>query len=171
MHYISGLSLADRTHWNTYMLKIGDHAPDFELPDQDGRLLRLSTLLKRGPLLLYFYPADFTPVCTREACAFRDLQPMLAAAGTAVVGISPQDSASHARFREKHGLNFALLADPGKMVIRAYGCDGLLGFGVKRVSYRIGQDGRILDIVHAALRVGPHTALAQQAALAGKNHH
>lgn len=153
------------------MLKIGDHAPDFELPDQDGRPLRLATLLKRGPLLLYFYPADFTPVCTREACAFRDLQPMLATAGTAVVGISPQDSASHARFRDKLNLNFPLLADPEKRVIRAYGCDGPLGFGVKRVSYLIGQDGHIMDSAHAALRVRPHTALAQQAAKTGNEHH
>ncbi len=153
------------------MLKIGDHAPDFELPDQDGRLLRLTALLKNGPLLLYFYPADFTPVCTREACAFRDLQPRLTAADTMVVGISPQDSASHARFRQQHGLNFTLLADPDKRVIRAYGCDGPLGFGVKRVSYLIGQDGCIMDSARAALRVRPHAALAKQAALVGKNRH
>jgi thioredoxin-dependent peroxiredoxin len=152
------------------MLKIGDSAPDFELPDQDGRLLRLSTLLKRGPLLLYFYPADFTLVCTREACAFRDLQPKLAANGVSVIGISPQNSASHARFRAKHGLNFSLLTDPEKLVIRAYGCDGLLGFGVKRVSYLIGQDGCIKDIARAALRIGPHTALAHDVR-AGEPHH
>lgn len=145
------------------MLKIGDSAPDFELPDQDGNLIRLATLLKNGPLLLYFYPADFTPVCTREACAFRDLQPRLAATGTAVVGISPQDSTSHARFRERHSLNFTLLADPDKRVIRAYGCDGSLGFGVKRVSYLICPDGHIVNIAHAALRVAPHTALAEDA--------
>lgn len=143
------------------MLKIGDAAPDFELPDQDGRPLRLSTLLTQGPLLLYFYPADFTPVCTREACAFRDLQPALAANGLTVIGISPQDSASHARFREKHGLSFALLADPDKRVIRAYGCDGPLGFGVKRVSYLIGRDGRIMEIARAAFRVASHIALAR----------
>ncbi len=143
------------------MLKIGDAAPDFELPDQDGRALRLSALLAQGPLLLYFYPADFTPVCTREACAFRDLQPTLTANGMTVIGISPQDSASHARFREKHGLSFALLADTDKRVIRAYGCDGPLGFGVKRVSYLVGRDGRIVEIARAAFRVAPHTALAQ----------
>ncbi|MDE2092154.1 MAG: peroxiredoxin [Gammaproteobacteria bacterium] len=152
-------------------MKKGDSAPEFELPDQDGSLLRLSELLKRGPLLLYFYPADFTPVCTREACAFRDLQPALAAASITVIGISPQDSASHARFREKHGLSFPLLADPGKHVIRAYGCEGPLGFGVKRVSYLISPDGRILDVAHAALRVGPHAALAAHAAWTGKDRH
>jgi thioredoxin-dependent peroxiredoxin len=145
------------------VLKIGDSAPDFELSDQDGRHLHLFTLLKQGPLVLYFYPADFTLVCTREACAFREMQPELAAHGISVIGISPQDSASHARFRHKHALNFPLLADPDKRVIRAYGCDGPLGFGVKRVSYLIGQDARIMDSAHAALRVGPHATLARAA--------
>lgn len=142
------------------MLHVGELAPDFELPDQDGKPLRLSERLTHGPVLLYFYPADFTPVCTREACAFRELQPRLQQAGAEIIGISPQDSASHARFRTRHDLAFTLLADPEKRVIRAYGCDGLLGFGVKRVSYLIGRDGRVQDAVHAALRVRRHLRLA-----------
>jgi thioredoxin-dependent peroxiredoxin len=145
------------------MLAPGDLAPDFELPDQDGHGLRLSDLLSHGAVLLYFYPADFTPVCTREACAFRDLQPQFAAAGMTVIGVSPQDSVSHTRFRSKHGLGFPLLADPDKRVIRAYGCDGLLGFGVKRVSFLIAQDSRIMEVARAGLRVAPHTALAERA--------
>ncbi|MGH8320871.1 MAG: peroxiredoxin, partial [Gammaproteobacteria bacterium] len=104
--------------------------------------------------------ADFTPVCTREACTFRDLLPAMVRKGVTLIGISPQDSASHDRFRARHHLNFPLLADPGKRVIRAYGCDGPLGFGVKRVSYLIGRDGRILEAVHAAFRVSRHVALA-----------
>lgn len=143
------------------VLKIGDKAPDFELPDQDGKPLRLSELLRHGPVLLYFYPADFTPVCTREACAFRELQPQLASHAVNVIGISPQDSASHARFRVKHALPFTLLADTSKQVIRAYGCNGPLGLGVKRVSYLIGRDARILGVAHAGLRIAPHTALAR----------
>ena len=142
------------------MLMPGDAAPDFELPDQDGNPLRLSALLAHGPVLLYFYPADFTPVCTREACAFRDLQPQLARRDATILGVSPQDSASHARFRQRHRLPFPLLADPDKRVIRAYGCDGPLGLGVKRVSYLIGRDGRITAAVHAALRVARHIRLA-----------
>lgn len=142
------------------MLRIGELAPDFELPDQDGKSVRLSERLTQGPVLLYFYPADFTPVCTREACAFRELQPQLQQAGAEIIGISPQDSASHARFRAQHALPFTLLADPEKRVIRAYGCDGLLGFGVKRVSYLIGRDGRVQDAVRAALRVRRHLRLA-----------
>jgi thioredoxin-dependent peroxiredoxin len=145
------------------MLKIGDSAPDFELPDQNGLRLRLSELLARGPVLLYFYPADFTPVCTREACAFRGLQPALTAANVTVIGVSPQDSASHARFGKKHGLDFPLLADIHKRVISAYGSKGPLGFGVRRTSYLIGQNGRIMETARAAFRVSPHAALAQRA--------
>lgn len=142
------------------MLHVGALAPDFELPDQDGKSVRLSERLPHGPVLLYFYPADFTPVCTREACAFRELQPQLQQAGAEIIGISPQDSASHARFRTRYALPFTLLADPDKRVIRTYGCDGSLGIGVKRVSYLIGRDARVQAAVHAALRVRRHLQLA-----------
>jgi peroxiredoxin Q/BCP len=145
------------------MLKTSDPAPDFALPDQDGGEVRLSTLLARGPVLLYFYPTDFTPVCTREACAFGALEPELARAGVSLIGISPQDSESHARFREHYSLPFPLLADPDKRVIKAYDCDGLLGFGVSRVTYLIGRDGRIQEATRAGLRVAPHLALARRA--------
>lgn len=142
------------------MLHVGALAPDFELPDQDGKSVRLSERLTHGPVLLYFYPADFTPVCTREACAFRELQPQLQQAGAEIIGVSPQDSASHARFRTRHALPFTLLADPDRRVISAYGCGGLLGFGVKRVSYLIGRNGHIQAAVHATLRVHRHLQLA-----------
>lgn len=144
------------------MLNIGDPAPDFTLPDQDGNPVRLAGLLARGPLILYFYPADFTPVCTREACAFGALQPELDHAGVALVGISPQDGESHRRFRERYRLSFPLLADPEKRVIKAYDCDGFLGFGVSRVTYLIGQDGLIQEATRASLRVAPHLALAER---------
>ncbi len=124
--------------------------------------MRLSTLLTRGPVLLYFYPADFTPVCTREACVFRDLQPDLERRGATLIGVSPQDSASHARFRAHHRLTFALLADTRKRIIRAYDCDGPLGLGVKRVSYLIGRDGRIVEAVSATFRVARHAAVARR---------
>ena len=124
--------------------------------------MRLSEYLGQGQVLLYFYPADFTPVCTREACAFRELLPQLEQHGLTVLGISPQDPASHGRFRQRHALPFTLLSDPDKRVIRAYGCDGLLGFGVKRVSYLIDRDARVVASVHAALRIGRHTGLARR---------
>lgn len=138
------------------MLKAGDRAPEFTLPDQDGRDVALSRLLEDGPLVLYFYPADFTPGCTKEACTIRDMHDEIAAAGMRVVGIAPQDAASHARFRDQYGLQFTLLADPDKTVIRAYGVDGPLGIGVRRATFLLGADGRIQDAVLADIRIGRH---------------
>ena len=94
------------------MLKKGTQAPEFDLVDQDGKRHTLKSLLAKGPLILYFYPADFTPGCTREACTFRDLQNDLVRARLRVVGVSPQDAESHKKFAAKHNLNFPLLADP-----------------------------------------------------------
>lgn len=138
------------------MMKPGDRAPDFTLPDQDGREVRLAQLLEDGPLVLYFYPADFTPGCTKEACTIRDLHDEIAAAGMRVVGVAPQDAASHARFRAEHDLPFTLLADRDKAVIRAWGVDGPLGIGVRRATFLIGGDGIIRDAVLADIRIGRH---------------
>src|SRR5579864_4286017 len=84
------------------MLAIGARAPEFTLPDQDDRNVSLSTLLGRGPLILYFYPADFTPGCTREACMMRDLYGSLLSAGLDVAGVSPQSPDRHREFRDKY---------------------------------------------------------------------
>jgi peroxiredoxin Q/BCP len=138
------------------MLKAGDRAPNFTLPDQDGRELSLAQLLAHGPVVLYFYPADFTPGCTKEACTIRDMHDEIAAAGMRVVGVAPQDATSHARFRDKHGLPFTLLADPDKAVIKAYGVDGPLGIGVRRATFLVGADGVIRDAVLADIRIGRH---------------
>lgn len=145
------------------MLKQGDEAPDFELPDQEGRPTRLADLLTHGRLILFFYPADFTPVCTREACMFGDAHAELAAKGITVAGISPNDSASHQRFRDRHGLNYTLLADTDKQTIRAYGVDGLLGLGVRRTTFVIDQQRRIQAAVNAGLRLSVHRRLLEQA--------
>jgi peroxiredoxin Q/BCP len=84
------------------MLPIGGRAPEFTLPDQDDQNVSLSTLLRHGPLILYFYPADFTPGCTREACSIRDMHTELLEAGLDVAGVSPQNTESHRKFREKY---------------------------------------------------------------------
>lgn len=149
------------------MLANGQKAPDFELADQAGKRHTLKSLLKDGPLILYFYPADFTPGCTKEACSFRDLHQDLLRAKLRVVGVSPQDVDSHRRFAEKHGLNFPLLADPDKKVVKAYEIDGPLGFGVRRGTYLIGKDGTIQDSVLADLRIGAHEAFVRRAIDAG----
>lgn len=145
------------------MLKPGARAPHFTLPDHEGREVSLAELLRSGSLVLYFYPADFTPGCTREACSIRDMHDELADAGLSVAGISPQDSASHERFRREHGLQFILLADPDKSVVRAYGVDGPLGIGVRRATFLIGPDGVVLDAVLADLRIHRHEAFIRAA--------
>ena len=150
------------------MLKPGDNAPDFTLPDQDGTQVSLSDLLKDGPLVLYFYPADFTPGCTKEACSIRDMHDEIAEAGMRVVGVSPQDAASHSKFRAKYGLPFTLLADPGKTAVKAFGVDGPLGVGVRRATFLIDQDGLIRDAVLADIRVGRHEEFIKKAVAAGR---
>jgi len=105
------------------VVQAGERAPDFTLQDADGRALTLSELRGR-PVVLYFYPKDDTPGCTREACAFRDAGARLARAGAVVLGVSPDSVASHARFRDKHALDFTLLSDADKAVATSYGAFG-----------------------------------------------
>jgi peroxiredoxin Q/BCP len=150
------------------MLKPGDNAPDFTLADQDGTQVSLGDLLKDGPLVLYFYPADFTPGCTKEACSIRDMHDEIAEAGMRVVGVSPQDEASHSKFRAKYGLPFTLLADPDKTAVKAFGVDGPLGVGVRRATFLIDQDGLIRGAVLADIRVGRHEEFIKKAVAAGR---
>ena len=145
------------------MLAICGRAPEFTLPDQDERSVSLSTLLRHGPLILYFYPADFTPGCTREACALRDLHGEILEAGLDVAGVSPQDAKSHRAFREKHRLPFTLLSDVDKSVIRMYDVRGPLGFGVRRASYLIDQARYIRAAVLADFRIAEHEEFARRA--------
>ena len=126
----------------------GDVAPDFSLPDADGRLVTLSGL--RGQrVIVYFYPAAMTPGCTKEACDFRDNLGVLAGAGLTVLGISPDRPERLAKFRDKESLNFTLLADPDREVLQAYGAYGekmMYGrktVGVIRSTFVIGADGRV----------------------------
>ena len=93
------------------MLTVGSRAPEFVLQDNSGKDVSLSDLLQNGPLILYFYPADFTPGCTKEACSIRDIHNDIQSVGLQVAGISPQDVESHDRFRKEHELPFVLLCD------------------------------------------------------------
>jgi peroxiredoxin Q/BCP len=145
------------------MLKNGEVAPDFELPDQDGRKRRLTDLIDGKPLILYFYPADFTPGCTKEACDLRDLHAQILASGLRVVGVSPQSPESHRRFREQHALPFTLLSDEGKVAIKAFDVDGPLGIGVRRATFLIDGKQRIVDAVLADLRIGRHQEFVERA--------
>ena len=139
------------------MLDVGDKVPDFELVMDTGQTISLDELLIDGALILYFYPADFTPGCRAEACDIRDMYPAIRAANANVVGVSPQSAATHQRFREKYELPFPLLADPNKTVIKAFGVNGPMGFGVRRVTFLINGDKFIVDRVQADFAVKRHT--------------
>jgi len=132
----------------------GDPAPDFTLPDADGNEVSLSALLREGRgggrgVIIYFYPAAMTPGCTKQACDFRDSRSDLSGAGFTVLGISPDSPAKLARFRDKEGLTFPLLSDPGREVLKAYGAFGekmMYGkttVGVIRSTFVIGEDGKV----------------------------
>src|SRR5207244_10884276 len=103
------------------MLKVGARAPEFTLPDHGGQNVSLSTLLRYGPLILYFYPADFTPGCRREACCIRDLHMSIQEAGLDVAGVSPQTPESHRAFRDRYKLPFTLLSEIGRASCRERG--------------------------------------------------
>ena len=146
------------------MLAMGGRAPEFTLPDQNDQAVSLSTLLRHGPLILYFYPADFTPGCTREACALRDMHAEIMQAGLDVAGVSPQSPESHRKFKEKYQLPFTLLSDIDKFVIRMYDVRGPLGFGVRRGTYLIDQARYIRGAVLADFRIAEHEAFVRKAA-------
>ena len=132
-------------------LMVGSKAPAFKVKDQDGKTVSLADF--RGKkLVLYFYPKDDTPGCTKEACAFRDGMAQLRKLGAEVAGVSFDSPASHAKFRAKYKLPFALLADEQKKVAEAYGVYvekimyGKKRMGIRRSTFVIGPDGRIAAI-------------------------
>lgn len=136
------------------LLAEGSKAPDFQGRDQDGHPIRLADFAGR-PLVLYFYPADMTYGCTKEACSFRDDQERFRALGAAVVGVSVQDEASHREFRAKENLNFPLIADTDKAITRAYRALSFIGVA-KRVTYVIGPEGTILLALNS-MNPKPHS--------------
>jgi peroxiredoxin Q/BCP len=114
-------------------------------------------------LILYFYPADFTPGCTKEACSIRDLHEAVRAAGLDVAGVSPQGPATHQKFRDKYQLPFTLLSDTDKVVIKMYDVLGPLGFGVRRATYLIDQARRIRSAILADFRISLHEDFVRKA--------
>lgn len=126
-------------------LKVGDEAPDFTLPDQEGKMVNLKSL-RGSPVVLYFYPKDDTPGCTKEACGFRDVFSEIRAKGGVVLGVSLDSVDSHKKFAEKYHLPFTLLSDGDKWVSRAYGVLGVGGTRARRVTLIIDREGRIRHI-------------------------
>ena len=145
------------------MIKAGDRAPEFTLPDETGKDRSLTELLSAGAIVLYFYPADFTPGCTRQACVLRDIHTEIESAGLRVVGVSPQSPESHAEFKAKYQLPFVLLSDEQKTVIKMYGVNGPLGVGVRRATYLIDASRRVRDAVLADFKIGRHSEFVRKA--------
>ena len=145
------------------MLKIGDKAPNFTLNDKDGNTVSLSDFLGKK-VVLYFYPKDNTPGCTRQACAFASAYGEFARRGVEVIGISRDSIASHVKFAEKYSLPFVLLSDPEREAIEAYGVwqekklYGKLSFGVVRTTFIIDDQGNIEAVMP---KVKPDTNAAQ----------
>ena len=145
------------------MLKVGDVAPEFILSDENGEEFSLTRKLQDSGLILYFYPADFTPGCTKEACAIRDIHDDILSVGLEVIGISPQESESHRRFKEEHDLPFTLICDPDKIAIKMYDADGPMGYGVRRVTYLVSQGQRIQGAICADLKIAKHEEFIRKA--------
>ena len=133
------------------MLEIGTQAPDFELPDQNGTVHTLKEY--RGKkVILYFYPKDNTPGCTKQACGFSERYPQITEKGAVVLGVSKDSVASHKKFEEKYGLAFTLLSDTERKVIEAYDVwkekknYGKVSMGVVRTTYLIDENGIIIGV-------------------------
>ena len=138
-------------------MKTGDTVADFELPDQTGTPRKLSALLSDGPVVLFFYPAAMTPGCTKEACHFRDLAQEFAAVGASRVGISVDPVAKQAKFAETQSFDYPLLSDPDRAVAGALGVTSGFKLGpVKRSTFVIGQDRRVLAVIKSELNFNKH---------------
>ena len=151
------------------MIEIGMKAPDFTLPDKDGSPVTLSSLRGRK-VVIYFYPKDNTPGCTRQACAFAQSYGEFEKRGITVIGISKDSVASHQRFAEKYSLPFLLLADPDRAAIEAYGVwqekkmAGKVGMGVVRTTFLVDEEGIVTAIMP---KVKPDTNAAEILAMLG----
>ena len=149
------------------MLEVGTKAPDFTLPDKNGAPVSLSDFAGKR-VVLYFYPKDNTPGCTRQACAFAAAYDQFKAKNAVVIGISKDSAASHAKFRQKFSLPFVLLADPELQAIQAYGVwqekklYGKTSMGVVRTTFIIDEEGFIRHIMP---KVKPDTNAAEVLAL------
>ena len=137
-------------------MRPGETVPDFELPAQDGHPVRLSDELRRGPVVLFFYPRAMTPGCTKESCRFRDLEAEFAAVGAGRLGISADPIDRQRQFSEKNGFDFPLLSDPERVVARMYGVKRPGPLFTRRATFVIGSDGRLLAQVNSEIDMARH---------------
>ncbi|HEY9826834.1 MAG TPA: peroxiredoxin [Stenomitos sp.] len=144
-------------------IKVGDKAPDFTLKAQDGRSVKLYDLLTQKPVVLFFYPKDNTPGCTKEVCAFRDRYSVFQEMGAEVIGISADTVFSHDQFSSAYKLPFLLLSDDSNRVRTLYGVPSTLMILPGRVTYIIDQQGIVREMFNSQLNVDGHISTAIQA--------
>ena len=138
-------------------LKIGDKLPMFSLPDQYGEIFNVDTLIGKKKLVIFFYPSDESPGCTRQACYFGDLYDDFRDAGAEIIGISGQSVESHKSFAEKNELSYRVLSDEGNVVRKLLGVPAdLFGLIPGRVTYVIDKEGKVAHIFNSQLRVEKH---------------
>ena len=142
---------------------VGDPAPDFALPDRSGHTVRLGDYRGKQAVVLYFYPKDDTPGCTKEACSFRDQYQDFQDAGAEVIGVSSDSSESHEKFATKYRLPFVLLSDRGGATRKLYGVPSTLGVLPGRVTYVIDREGTVRHVFNSQLQATQHVAEALQA--------
>ena len=138
------------------MLQVGDTAPEFELADQHGQRVSLTTLLADGPLVLFFYPKAMTTGCTKESCHFRDLAAEFAQVGATRVGISADKVDKQAEFDEKHDLGYPLLSDPDRKVASQFGVKRMGPIFNKRATFVIDTDRRVLASISSEMNMELH---------------
>jgi peroxiredoxin Q/BCP len=144
-------------------MRTGDVVPDFELPDQTGTNRKLSELLADGPVVLFFYPAAMTYGCTKESCHFRDLKAEFDAVGAQRVGISADSVDKQRQFSDKHDFDYPLLSDPDRKVAEMFGVKrGLSITPVKRATFVIDTDRKIIDVIASEVRMDVHADRALQ---------
>jgi peroxiredoxin Q/BCP len=140
------------------LVKVGQPAPEFEVAASDGRVLRLSDFRGKRSVVIYFYPKDFTTICTAETCGFRDAYEEIAPHAE-VIGVSLDSDASHRRFAEQHHVRFPLVSDKDKQLTRSYGAIGTirswLGLA-KRLTYVIDKGGNVAGVFEGELSASPH---------------
>jgi peroxiredoxin Q/BCP len=135
---------------------VGQTAPDFDLTDAQGKRVRLADYRGKRSVVLYFYPKDDTPGCTKEACSFRDSYESFKEAGAEVIGVSSDSEASHGKFASKHKLPFTLLADTGGAVRKQYGVPATLGLLPGRVTFVIDREGIVRHVFNSQLQATRH---------------
>jgi thioredoxin-dependent peroxiredoxin len=160
LFYLSVYALLFIVYMNTDTKKgvlVGDKVPSFELPDQYGKPFVLDSVLGKKNLVIYFYPKDDSPGCTKEACSFRDQYEVFRDADALIIGISAQSVSSHLKFAKKHRLNYTLLSDSDNKVRKAFGAEGkIFGLIPGRITYVISKKGEVLYIFNSQVQAEKH---------------